>query len=98
MQNRSHAVTSQRSEPTESLDDFPTPPRLHQRIQLRPPTEDPAWPHTIRIHLQMLENRTRTIQIKSAPSNAGTKHLVCHCLSAANLQLKFLKDCFHEKI
>ena len=29
--------------------------RLHQRLQLRPPAEDTARPHAIRIHLQMLD-------------------------------------------
>ncbi len=32
--------------------------------------------HTLRIHLQMLDCPARTIQIQSAPANAGTKHLV----------------------
>ena len=49
--------------------------RLHRRLQFRPPTEDPQGPHALRIHLQMLDKRARTIQPKPAPSNAGTKHL-----------------------
>ena len=32
-------------------------------------------PHTLRIHLQMLDFPARTIQIQFAPANAGTKHL-----------------------
>jgi hypothetical protein len=38
--------------------------------------QDPARPHTLRIHLQNMGNPTRTVYTRSAPSNAGTKHLV----------------------
>src|SRR3984957_772956 len=52
-----------------------SPRRIHQRLQLRPPAEDPKGPHPLRIHLQMLDFPARTIQTQSAPENAGTKHL-----------------------
>src|SRR5580700_8510871 len=53
-----------------------SPRRIHQRLQLRPPAEDPKGPHPLRIYLQMLDFPARTIQTQSAPENAGTKHLV----------------------
>jgi hypothetical protein len=31
--------------------------------------------HTLRVHLQNLDKRAKTIQARSSPSNAGTKHL-----------------------
>lgn len=42
----------------------------------RQTTQDTPWPHGLRIHLQMLANRTGSIYSRSHPSNAGTKHLV----------------------
>src|SRR3984957_14375970 len=53
-----------------------SPRRIHQRLQLRPPAEDPKGPHPLRIYLQMLDFPARTIQTQSAPENAGTKQLV----------------------
>ncbi len=38
-------------------------------------TQDLQGPHALRVHLQMLDRGTKTIQNKSAPENAGTKHL-----------------------
>ena len=32
-----------------------SPCRIHQRLQLRPPAEDPKGPHPLRIYLQMLD-------------------------------------------
>ena len=32
-------------------------------------------PHTLRIHLQNVDHRTRQVYLKPNPSNAGTKHL-----------------------
>src|ERR1700733_14875283 len=52
-----------------------SPRRIHQRLQLRPPAEDPKGPHPLRIYLQMLDFPARTIQTQSAPENAGTKQL-----------------------
>ena len=52
-----------------------TPCRLHQCLQLRSAAEDPEGPHSLRVHLQMLDFPARTIQTQSAPENAGTKHL-----------------------
>ena len=39
------------------------------------PTEDPQGPHALRVHLQGMDQQSRTIQSQSAPANAGTKHL-----------------------
>lgn len=51
------------------------PCRLHHRLQLRSAAEDPEGSHTLRIHLQVLDFPTRTIQTQPAPPIAGTKHL-----------------------
>ena len=37
--------------------------------------EDPQRPHALRVHLQTLDFRAGTIYPRSAPPNAGTKHL-----------------------
>lgn len=37
--------------------------------------EDPQRPHALRVHMQMLDFRTRKIHPQPTPSNAGTKHL-----------------------
>ena len=63
-----------------------SPRRLHQRLQLRPAAEDPEGPHALRIHLQMLDFRARTIQTQSAPANAGTKHLTAPGTASATVQ------------
>src|SRR5262245_19550685 len=52
-----------------------SPCRLHHRLQLRSAAEDPEGPHTLRIHLQMLDFPARTIQTQPAPANAGTTQL-----------------------
>lgn len=49
-----------------------SPRRFCQRRQFRPPPQDP---HALRIHLQTLDFRTRTIHPQSNPSDAGTEHL-----------------------
>ena len=49
--------------------------RLPERLQFRPPSEHPEGSHSLRIHPQILRLRARTVHRKSAPSNAGTKHL-----------------------
>ncbi len=36
--------------------------------------QDPERPHTLRVHLQALDFRARTIQARSDPTNAGTEH------------------------
>jgi transposase-like protein len=41
--------------------------------------QDPQRPHTLRIHLQCLHNRARSIQCRSDPSHSGTKHLILKC-------------------
>ena len=46
------------------------------REQLRPKAQDPQRPYALRVRLQTMDNRTRTIQTEPAPANAGTKHLV----------------------
>ena len=43
--------------------------------RVRSPPKDTQRPHSIRIHLQMLDKRTRTFHVKSDPSNPGIKHL-----------------------
>ena len=43
--------------------------RLRRRLQLRPPAEDPEGPHALRVHLQMLDRRTRN----DSPSIRSTK-------------------------
>ena len=45
-------------------------------LQFRSKTEDPQRPHALRVHLQTMDNRTRTVHPQPNPSNAGTKHLV----------------------
>ena len=37
----------------------PASRRLRRRLQLRTPTEDPQGPHTLRVHLQTMDNRAR---------------------------------------
>ncbi|QRF68637.1 transposase (plasmid) [Ponticoccus alexandrii] len=49
--------------------------RRHGSLQFRPASQDPRWPHTIRIHLQGLEFRAGSIHPKSDPPDAGTEHL-----------------------
>ena len=49
--------------------------RFHQCLQLRMAAQDPQGPHSVRIHLQDLDKRARTIHPRSNPSNAGTKQL-----------------------
>ena len=39
------------------------------------PSQDTQRPDTLRIHLQNLDFRTRSIHLKSDPPNAGTEHL-----------------------
>jgi hypothetical protein len=48
---------------------------LPRGLQLRPQAQDPRRPHAIRIHLQNLDFRTRSIHPKSDPPDAGTEHL-----------------------
>src|SRR5665811_609131 len=38
-------------------------------------TEDPQRTHTLRVHLQKMDNRTRTIQTKPNPPIPGTEQL-----------------------
>jgi hypothetical protein len=52
-----------------------SPQRLRRCLQLRQTTQDSRRPYSLRIHLQMLAERTRSIYSRSHPSNAGTKHL-----------------------
>ena len=49
--------------------------RLLRVIQLRPPPENPARPHAVRIHLQNPDMRTKPIQSRSDPPHDGTDHL-----------------------
>jgi len=52
-----------------------SPRQLHQRLELRAKAEDPQRPHTLRVHLQTMDNRTRKVHPKADPSNAGTEDL-----------------------
>ena len=54
------------------------------RLQLRPKAQDPARPHALRVHLQNLDYRASTLQARSAPPNAGTKHLGTRPASCSN--------------
>jgi len=47
--------------------------RFSGRLQLRPALDDPQRPRTPRTPLQMPGKGVRTIQVRSNPSNAGTK-------------------------
>src|ERR1700744_6305895 len=49
--------------------------RLPQRLQLRPKTQDPQRPNSLRISLQTLGTNPGQIYSQPNPSNAGTKHL-----------------------
>ena len=51
------------------------PHRLHGRIQLHTQAKDPQRSHSLRLHLQNLDFRTRSIQLRSEPLNAGTEQL-----------------------
>lgn len=51
-----------------------TPRRLRRSLQLRPQAQDPQGPHALRVHLQNMGRPARTLQVKSDPANAGTKH------------------------
>ena len=48
-------------------------------LQLRTQAQDPQRSHTLRIHLQNLDFRAKSIHLKSDPPIAGTEHLSgCH--------------------
>lgn len=51
--------------------------RFRRCLQLRTKAQDPQRPHTLRAHLQTLDVRARKMQPWSAPSDAGTEHLIC---------------------
>ena len=44
-------------------------------LQLRTQAQDPQRSHALRIHLQNLDFRAKSIHLKSDPPNAGTEHL-----------------------
>ena len=48
---------------------------LHGCLQLRPQTQDPQRSHALRIHLQALDVRARSIHHQPDPPDAGTEHL-----------------------
>src|SRR5438105_3813309 len=48
---------------------------LRHRLQFRPSSQDPERPLALRIHLQRVDKRARSLHSRSDPSNAGTKHL-----------------------
>ncbi len=49
--------------------------QVEQCLQLRQTAQDPQRPHALRVHLQGLDKRARTIHPQPAPANAGTKQL-----------------------
>jgi len=51
------------------------PRRLRGCLEFRPQAQNPQGPHLVRGHLQNMAKRARSLYIKPAPSNAGTKHL-----------------------
>ena len=53
------------------LTDFATAYNFARRLKT------PQRPHTLRSHLQSMDQRAKSIQTRSDPSNAGTKHLAC---------------------
>jgi hypothetical protein len=60
----------------DSHDQLPRPSRRFPGdLQLRKAAENPARPHASRIHLQMLDRKTGTVQAQSIPPHAGTQHL-----------------------
>ena len=68
------------------------PRRLHGSLQLCPQAQDPERPHALRMHLQNLDIRARSIHPRPNPPDAGTEHLV----SFPSLYLKLLlRTLFH---
>ena len=49
--------------------------RLRRSLQLRPAFEDAEGSHTLRVHLPVLDERTRKVHPQPIPPNAGTEHL-----------------------
>ena len=64
----------------------------HPRLQLRTPPKDPQGPHAIRVHLQMLDFRARTVHPQSTPPNAGTEHLTVRQIVTASIRQSFLME------
>src|SRR6201987_5702134 len=60
--------------------------RLRRCLQLRQTTQASRRPYRLRIHLQMLAERTGSIYSRSHPSNARTKHLIRRWLKAGVLE------------
>ncbi len=52
-----------------------SPRRLRERLQLRPPAQEPEGPHAPRVRVQNLDKGVASIQHRSNPSIPGTKHL-----------------------
>src|SRR5690606_6988398 len=50
--------------------------KLRRRLQLRPPPQDTEGANALRVHLQTMDFRARTIHHRSNPPNPGTKHLL----------------------
>lgn len=64
------------------------PRRLRRCLQFRPQAQDPQRLHALRVHLQDMGFTARTLYPRSAPPDAGTKHLMVKAGS-----LKKLKPC-----
>lgn len=51
----------------------PAPARLHRRLQLRPQAQDAQPARAIRVHLQTIGLRAKSIHHRSNPSKVGTE-------------------------
>ena len=49
---------------------------LRGRLQPRPPAQDPARPHALRVRLPSLDERARSVQARPVTPHPGTIHLV----------------------
>ncbi len=58
--------------------------RLPGSLQLRPTAQDAERPQALRIHLQNLDIRARSIHPKPDPPDAGTEHLGIHLCAACS--------------
>ena len=53
----------------------PTPRSVPRRLQLHQAAQNLEGAHALRIHLQSLDKRTRSIQTQTYPAHLGTAHL-----------------------
>ena len=69
------SVEDRKTGPTEPRSAPQPPRRLPRCVQLRPPPQDAQRSHTLRVYLQNLDFRARSIHRQSDPPDAGTEHL-----------------------